>query len=130
MAIYLVFLHFLHSKGFMGYRETKKRSLRTSHISSGTSDYLSFLSFCLKFASFLLLTSTSLRAFPPLVFLASRLFKLMFFLGSEFQPPPASMDLIHFPFDTVWILKVEFLQRFIVVSFIFCFWKYSSQCRH
>ena len=43
----------------------------------------------------------------------------MFFLGSEFQPSPASLDLIHFPFDPVWILKVEFLQRFIVVSFIF-----------
>ena len=62
----------------MGYRETKKRSLRTSHISSGTSDYPSFLSFFVKFASFLQLTPTSLRAFPPLVFLTSRLFKIMF----------------------------------------------------
>jgi len=41
----------------------------------------------------------------------------MFSLGLEFQPPQASLNLIHFPFDTVWILRVEYLQRFVVVSF-------------
>ena len=44
--------------------------------------------------------------------------QIMFLLGLEFQPPPASLDLVHFPFDSVYILKVE---RFIVVSFLHIF---------
>ena len=48
----------------------------------------------------------------------------MFFPGLEFQPPSASLDLIHFPFDTVWILRVEVLHRFVVVSFIFLLMKF------
>ena len=74
-------------------------------------------SFFVIFASFPRITSTSVRAFPPLLSLASRTLQIMFFLGLEFQPPSASLDLVHFPFDSTW--KLTFLQRFIVVYLFF-----------
>ena len=36
----------------------------------------------------------------------------VFFLGFEFQPPPASLDLVHVPFESVWDLKVNFFATF------------------
>ena len=66
-------------------------------------------------------SSTSFNCFMTL--------QIVFFLGLEFQPPPASLDLVRFQFDSVWVLKVDFFvillfffQRFIVVSFIFYYW--------
>ena len=50
-----------------------------------TPDYPSFMSFIVTFASFLRISSTSLRAFPPLVFLASRLCKSCSFLDWSFS---------------------------------------------
>ena len=39
--------------------------------------------------------------------------QIVFFLGFEFQPPPASLqDLDHFPFHSVCILKVNFFATF------------------
>ena len=85
-----MFLYLLHSQGFMGYRKTKKASLsfpenliwtkRKFHFWGAL--LLTILLFC---PSFLRITSTSLRAFPPLAFLASQLCKLCSFLDWSFS---------------------------------------------
>ena len=74
------------------------------------------------FASFLRITSTSLRGFPPLFFLVSRICKSCSFLtGASAASSIVECDLIHFPFDTVWIMRVKFLQRELLSYPIF-FW--------
>ena len=51
-------------------------------------------------------SSTSFNCFMTL--------QIVFFLGLEFQPPPASLDLVRFQFDSVWDLKVDF---FVILLF-------------
>ena len=137
----------LHSQGFMGYRETKKEhSLsfpenltsikREFRFSGGVRkllrySWLSFFSVLFRDICFFPSNNFKItKSFSSTSFSCFTTLQIAFFLELEFQPPPASLDLIHFPFDTVLILRVGFLKPFIVVSFIFCFWKYSSQCPH
>ena len=114
-----------HSLSFPEYlKYTKTKSNKKVNILFGlgvgggafenyrTPDYPCLLFFFVTFASFLRITSTSLRSFLPLIFLVSRICKSCSFLtGASAASSILGCDLIHFPFDTVWIMRVKFLQR-------------------
>ena len=131
-VVFLYFLHALsHSQGFKGYRQTKRKFhvipwkldiykekvlFWGSFQNYYTPDYPSFMSFIVTFASFLRISSTSLRAFPPLVFLlhdfANRVLSWIgvsaasSFLGSDSLPVWYRLD-----FES-WILAT-FYCRFL-----------------
>ena len=125
-----------HSQGFKGYRETKRtcpvnvipwelgKCQEKVSFLGGLREllysWLSFFSFLFRDICFFPANNFNItKSFSSTSFSCFTTLQIMFFLGLEFQTPPASLDLIHFPFDDVWILRVEFLQRFVVVSVIF-----------
>ena len=117
-----------HSLSFPEYlKYTKRKSNKKVNILLAfenycTPDYPCLLFFFVTFASFLRITSTSLRGFSPLVFLVSRICKSCSFLtGASAASSIVGCDLIHFPFDTVWITDESaiFAMLIIVVSYIF-----------
>ena len=121
-----------HSLSFPEYlKYTKRKSNKKVNILLGgrgafenycTPDYPCLLFFFVTFVSFLRITSTSLRGFPPLFFLVSRICKSCSFLtGASAASSIVECDLIHFAFDTVWIMRVKFLQRELLSYPIF-FW--------
>ena len=145
-VVFLYFLHALsHSQGFKGYRQTKRKFhvipwkldiYKEKVLFWGafqnyyTPDYPSFMSFIVTFASFLRISSTSLRAFPPLVFHASRLCKSCSFLDwsfSRLQFPWIWFTSRLIPFG-FW--ELNFSNVLLSFPLFFCFWKFSSQCRH
>ena len=147
--MFVVFLYFLyalsHSQGFKGYRQTKRKfhvipenltyTKRKFYFGVRSKitilcDYRSFVSFIVTFASFLRISSTSLRAFPPLVFFASRLCKSCSFLDwsfSRLQFPWIWFTSRLIPFG-FW--ELNFSNVLLSFPLFFCFWKFSSQCRH
>ena len=128
-----------HSLSFPEYlKYTKTKSNKKVNILFGlgvgwggggenycTPDHPCLLFFFVTFASFLRITSTSLRGFPPLVFLVSRICKSWSFLTGA-ASSILGCDLIHFPFDNVWIMRVNYCR----ILYIFSLWKFFSQCRH
>ena len=81
------------------------------------------------------------RSFSSASFSCFTMLQIVFLFGLEFQRPPATLDLIHVLFDSIWISGVEFLQNFfpsicflsqcfIIVAFTFHFWEFSYQFCH
>ena len=145
-VVFLYFLHALsHSQGFKAIAKRKENSMSFLENLTYTKrkfyfgvrskitilcDYPSFASFIVTFASFLRISSTSLRAFPPLVFLASRLCKSCSFLDwsfSRLQFPWIWFTSRLIPFG-FW--ELNFSNVLLSFPLFFCFWKFSSQCRH